>query len=170
MCFYWLHQAVTSCLTECEVAWWEFACPSLRLGLSTWKGQSRIGLCVRNELVPQVDMFKYLSLLHKWGKTDTGFDAVSAVMLMLHPSVVKNFKHESQFVDCWVYLSNSLGSSVIQEGLIMEPILLHIQRRQLTWHLTRMHSGLLIGEVIGLSYQQKAPVQTQEILEWSLLG
>lgn len=59
-------------------------------------------------------------------------------------------------------LTDSFRSSVIREGLRLEPLVLGIQRWQLRWsrHLSRMPPGQ--RGVSGMSYWGEAPGQTQD--------
>uniref|UniRef100_A0A8C6KY55 Reverse transcriptase domain-containing protein n=1 Tax=Nothobranchius furzeri TaxID=105023 RepID=A0A8C6KY55_NOTFU len=150
-------------------------------------------LRVRDEVLPQVEEFKYLGVLFiSEGKLEREIDsrigAASAVMRALYRSVVvkrelsqkeKLSIYRSIYVptltyghELWVVtertrsqieaaeisflhrvaglsLRDRVRSSVIREGLGVDPLLLHIKRRQLRWiwHLVRMPPGRLPGEV-----------------------
>uniref|UniRef100_A0A8C6L8D1 Reverse transcriptase domain-containing protein n=1 Tax=Nothobranchius furzeri TaxID=105023 RepID=A0A8C6L8D1_NOTFU len=150
-------------------------------------------LQVRDEVLPQVEEFKYLGVLFtSEGKLEREIDrrigATSAVMWALYRSVVVNrelsqmaklsiyrsiyvltltYGHEFWVVTertrSWMQaaemsflrrvaglsLRDRVRSSVIREGLGVDPLLLHIERSQLRWlgHLVRMPPGRLPGEV-----------------------
>uniref|UniRef100_A0A8C6Q6L6 Reverse transcriptase domain-containing protein n=1 Tax=Nothobranchius furzeri TaxID=105023 RepID=A0A8C6Q6L6_NOTFU len=150
-------------------------------------------LRVRDEVLPQVEEFKYLGVLFTSdGKLEREIDkqisAASAVMLALYRSVVvkrelsqkaKLSIYRSIYVptltydhELWVVtertrlriqvaemsflrrvaglsLRDRVRSSVILEGLGVDPLLLPIERSQLRWlgHLVRMPPGCLPGEV-----------------------
>uniref|UniRef100_A0A8C6LRX0 Reverse transcriptase domain-containing protein n=1 Tax=Nothobranchius furzeri TaxID=105023 RepID=A0A8C6LRX0_NOTFU len=150
-------------------------------------------LRVRDEVLPQVEEFKYLGVLFmSEGKLEREIDrrigAASAVMRALYRSVVvkrelsqkaKLSIYRSIYVptltyghELWVVtertrsriqaaemsflrrvaglsLRDRVRSSVIQEGLGVDPLVLHIQRSQLRWlgHVVRMPPGRLPGEV-----------------------
>ena len=63
-------------------------------------------------------------------------------------------------------LRDRVRSSVIQEGLGVEPLLLRIERSQMRWlgHLVRMPPGRLPGEVFR-SHWEETPGKTQDTLE-----
>nr|XP_054599772.1 uncharacterized protein LOC129164266 [Nothobranchius furzeri] len=150
-------------------------------------------LRVGDEVLPQVEEFKYLRVLFtSEGKLECEIDrwigAASAVMRVLYRSVmvkrelsqkVKLSIYRSIYVptltyghELWVVtdrmrsriqaaemsflrrvaglsLRDRVRSSVIREGLGVDPLLLHIERSQLRWlgHLVRMPPGRLPGEV-----------------------
>uniref|UniRef100_A0A8C6P7M2 Reverse transcriptase domain-containing protein n=1 Tax=Nothobranchius furzeri TaxID=105023 RepID=A0A8C6P7M2_NOTFU len=150
-------------------------------------------LRVRDEVLPQVEEFKYLGVLFmSEGKLEREIDrrigAASAVMRALYRSVmVKRELSEKAKLSIyrWIYvptltyghelwvvtertrpriqaaeksflrrmaglsLRDRVRSSVIREGLGVDPLLLHIERSQLRWlvHLVKMPPGRLPGEV-----------------------
>ncbi|TWW81679.1 hypothetical protein D4764_01G0014940 [Takifugu flavidus] len=116
-------------------------------------------LRVKEEILPQVEEFKYLGVLfisegrieqeiHRW------IGAVSAVMRTLHRSVVVK-RELSQKAKLSTYqvaglsLRDRVRSSAIREELGVEPLLLRVERSQMRWlgHLVRMSPGYLPGEV-----------------------
>ena len=150
-------------------------------------------LRVGNEILPQVEEFKYLGVLFtSEGRMEREIDgrigAVSAVLPALRRSVVvkKELSQKAKFFIYWsIYvpiltyghelwvvtertrsriqaaemgflrrmsglsLRDRVRSSVIREGLGVEPLLLRIERSQMRWlgHLVRMPPGRLPGEV-----------------------
>uniref|UniRef100_A0A8C6M0A0 Reverse transcriptase domain-containing protein n=1 Tax=Nothobranchius furzeri TaxID=105023 RepID=A0A8C6M0A0_NOTFU len=150
-------------------------------------------LRARDEILPQVEEFKYLGVLFtSEGRLEREIDrrigAASAVMLALYRSVVVKRElsqkamlsiYRSIYVptltyghELWVVtertrlriqaakmsflrrvaglsLRHRVRSSVIGEGLGVDPLLLHIERSQSRWlgHLIRMPPGRLPGEV-----------------------
>uniref|UniRef100_A0A8C6NIQ5 Reverse transcriptase domain-containing protein n=1 Tax=Nothobranchius furzeri TaxID=105023 RepID=A0A8C6NIQ5_NOTFU len=153
-------------------------------------------LRVRDEVLPQVEEFKYLGVLFtSEGKLEREIDgrigAASAVMRALYRSVVvkrelsqkaKLLIYRSIFVptltyghELWVVtertrsqiqaaemsflrrvaglsLRDRVRSSVIQEGLGVDPLLLHIERSQLRWP-----PGCLPGEVFQACLTGRRP-------------
>ena len=177
------------------------ACEAAGMTISTSKSEAMVldrkrvecPLQVGEEVLPQVEEFKYLGVLFTSDGTmereiDRRIGAASAVMRTLHSSVVvkkelsrkaKLSIYRSIFVptltyghELWVVtertrsrvqaaemsflrrvagfsLRDRVRSSVIRQGLGVEPLLLRIERSQLRWlgHLTRMPPGRLPGEV-----------------------
>ncbi|TWW80672.1 hypothetical protein D4764_01G0004870 [Takifugu flavidus] len=116
-------------------------------------------LRVKEEILPQVEEFKYLGVLFTSGgrmerEIDRRIGAASTVMRTLHRSVVVK-RELSRKAKLSIYrvaglsLRDRVRSSDIREGLGVEPLLLHIERSQLGWlgHLARMPSGRLPLEV-----------------------
>ncbi|XP_056896310.1 transmembrane protein 269 isoform X2 [Takifugu flavidus] len=132
-------------------------------------------LRVKEEILPQVEEFKYLGVLFtSEGRMEREIDrrigAASAVMRTLHRSIfvpTLTYGHE-----LWVMtertrsrvqaaemsflrrvaglsLRDRVRSSAIREELGVEPLLLRVERSQMGWlgHLVRMPPGRLPGEV-----------------------
>nr|XP_054604257.1 uncharacterized protein LOC129165341 [Nothobranchius furzeri] len=160
-------------------------------------------LRVRDEVLPQVEEFKYLGVLFtSEGKLEREIDrwigAASAVMRALYRSVVVKrelSQKEKLSIYRWIYvptltyghdlwvvtertrsriqaakmsflrivsglsLRDRVRSSVIREGLGVDPLLLHIERSQLRWleHLVRMPPGSLPGEVFRARPTRRRP-------------
>ncbi|TWW75358.1 hypothetical protein D4764_13G0000200 [Takifugu flavidus] len=126
-------------------------------------------LRVKEEILPQVEEFKYLGVLFtSEGRMEQEIDrrigAASAVMLTLHQSVVvkrelspkaKLSIYQSIFIPTLTY-----GISTIREELGVEPLLLRIERSQMRWlgHLVRMPPGRLPGEVFRACPSSRRPL------------
>ncbi|TWW81741.1 hypothetical protein D4764_01G0015560 [Takifugu flavidus] len=121
-------------------------------------------LRVKEEILPQVEEFKYLGVLFtsegrmEW-EIDRRIGAASAVMRTLHRSVVvkrelsrkaKLSIYRSIFVPTLTYGHELWGEKLCHpEELGVEPLLLRVERSQMGWlgHLVRMPPGRLPGEV-----------------------
>ncbi|TWW77428.1 hypothetical protein D4764_12G0008180 [Takifugu flavidus] len=177
------------------------ACEAAGMKISTSKSEAMVLdrkkveclLRVKEEILPQVEEFKYLGVLFtSEGRMEREIDrrigAASAVMRTLHRSVVvkrelsrkaKLSIYRPIFVptltyghELWVMtertssrvqaakisflrrvaglsLRDRVRSSAIQEELVVEPLLLRVERSQMGWlgHLVRMPPGRLPGEV-----------------------
>ncbi|TWW63622.1 hypothetical protein D4764_03G0006300 [Takifugu flavidus] len=114
-------------------------------------------LRVKEEILPQVEEFKYLGVLFtSEGRMEREIDrrisAASTVMRTLHRSVVVNrFTGRSSFLPSPMVMSfgDRVRSSAIREELGVESLLLRVERSQMGWlgHLVRMPPGRLPGEV-----------------------
>ncbi|TWW75583.1 hypothetical protein D4764_13G0002450 [Takifugu flavidus] len=120
-------------------------------------------LRVKEEILPQVEEFKYLGVLFtSEGRMEQEIDrrisAASAVMRTLHRSVVvkkgeerrsSRFTGRSSFLPSPMVMSfgDRVRSSAIREELGVEPLLIHVERSQMRWlgHLVRMPPGRLPG-------------------------
>ena len=176
-------------------------CEAVGMRISTSKSETMVlsrkrvecPLRVGDEILPQVEEFKYLGVSFTSEGTmereiDRRIGAASAVMRTLYRSVVvkkelsrkaKLSIYRSIYVpaltyghELWVVtertrsriqaaemsflrrvsglsLRDRVRSSVIREGLRVEPLLLRIERSQMRWlgHLVRMPPGRLPGEV-----------------------
>ncbi|TWW70927.1 hypothetical protein D4764_17G0004100 [Takifugu flavidus] len=120
-------------------------------------------LRVGEEVLPQVEEFKYLGILFtSEGRMEREIDrrirAVSAVMRVLNQSVVVK-KELSRKAKLSIYrvaglsLRDRVRSSDIQEGLGVKPLLLHIERR----------GGLVAGPGLGGSSKHKHPAKIGNI-------
>ncbi|TWW81722.1 hypothetical protein D4764_01G0015370 [Takifugu flavidus] len=114
---------------------------------------------VKEEILPQVEEFKYLGVLFtSEGRMEQEIDrrigAAPAAMRTLHRSVVvvvvaKLPIYRSSFLPSPMVMSFGVRSSAIREELTEEPLLLRVERSQMRWlgHLVRMPPGRLPGEV-----------------------
>ncbi|KAK3559081.1 hypothetical protein QTP86_002998 [Hemibagrus guttatus] len=186
-------------------------CEAAGMRVSTSKSEAMVldrkkvacTLQVGDEVLPQVEEFKYLGVLFtSEGRMDREIDrrigAAAAVMRSMYQSVVvkkelsrkaKLSIYQSIYVptltydhELWVMtkrvrsriqaaemsflrrvvgrsLRDRVRSSVTQEELGVEPLLLHIERGQLRWlgHLFRMPPGRLPGEVFRACPTGKRP-------------
>uniref|UniRef100_A0A8C6KZ86 Reverse transcriptase domain-containing protein n=1 Tax=Nothobranchius furzeri TaxID=105023 RepID=A0A8C6KZ86_NOTFU len=187
---------------QLSLEWFAAECEAAGMRITSSKSETMVLirkrveclLWVRDEVLPQVEEFKYLWVLFtSEGKLDQyeinrRIGAASAVMWALYQSVVVNRElsqkaklsiYRSIYVptltyghELWVVtertrsriqaaemsflrrvaglsLRDRVRSSVIREGLGVDPLLLHIERSQLRWlgHLVRMPPGRLPGEV-----------------------
>ncbi|KAL7836057.1 hypothetical protein SRHO_G00284040 [Serrasalmus rhombeus] len=186
-------------------------CDAAGMRISTSKSEAMVltrervesPLWVGDELLPQVEEFKYLGVLFTSDGTrereiDRRIGAGSAVMRALYRSVVvkKELSHKARLSIYWsIYvptltyghelwvmtertrsriqaaemsflrrvaglsLRDRVRSSVIREGLGVEPLLLHVERSQLRWfgHLVRMPPGRLPWEVSQASPLGRRP-------------
>ncbi|TWW59217.1 General transcription factor II-I repeat domain-containing protein 2 [Takifugu flavidus] len=150
------------------------ACEAAGMKISTSKSEAMVLnrkkveclLQVKEELVLQVEEFKYLGVLftsegRMEQEVDRRIGAASAVMQSLHRSVVvKKFTGRSSFLPSPMVMSfgDRVRSSAIREELGVEPLLLCVERSQMRWlgHLVRMPPGRLPGE--------ETPGKTQDIL------
>ncbi|KAL3043760.1 hypothetical protein OYC64_003589 [Pagothenia borchgrevinki] len=123
-------------------------------------------LQVGNESLPQVKEFKYLGVLFSSEGTmerEMGrrIGAAGAVLQSLYRTVVtkRELSQKAKQIQAaemgflrrvaGVSLRDKVRSSVIREGLGVEPLLLRVERSQLKWfgHLVRMPPGRLPREV-----------------------
>ncbi|TWW62414.1 hypothetical protein D4764_04G0010610 [Takifugu flavidus] len=121
-------------------------------------------LRVKEEILPQVEEFKYLGVLFTSGgrmerEIDRRIGAASTVMRTLHRSVVvkrelsrkaKLSIYRSIFVPTLTYGHELWGEKLChREELGVESLLLRVERSQMGWlgHLVRMPPGRLPGEV-----------------------
>uniref|UniRef100_A0A674P165 Reverse transcriptase domain-containing protein n=1 Tax=Takifugu rubripes TaxID=31033 RepID=A0A674P165_TAKRU len=159
------------------------ACEAAGMKISTSKSEAMVLdrkkveclLRVKEEILPQVEEFKYLGVLFtSEGRMEQEIDrrigAASTVMRTLHRSIfvpTLTYGHE-----LWVMtertrsrvqaaemsflrrvaglsLRDRVRSSAIREELGVEPLLLRVERSQMRWlgHLVRMPPGRLPGEV-----------------------
>ncbi|KAI3374045.1 hypothetical protein L3Q82_022600 [Scortum barcoo] len=131
--------------------------------ISTSKSEvrdSRFPLWFGEEVLPQVEEFKYLRILFtSKGKCKKELSrkaklSIYQVNLRFPPSpMVMNFGVAGRS------LRDRVRSSVTREELGVEPLLLHIERSQLRWlgHLFRMPPGRLPREVLpGMSHREEA--------------
>uniref|UniRef100_A0A8C6KHS8 Reverse transcriptase domain-containing protein n=1 Tax=Nothobranchius furzeri TaxID=105023 RepID=A0A8C6KHS8_NOTFU len=186
---------------QLSLEWFGAECEAAGMRISSSKSETMVLiqkrveclLWVRDEVLPQVEEFKYLGVLFtSEGKLEREIDrrigAASVVMRALYQSVVvkrelsqkaKLSIYRSIYVptltygcELWVVnermrlriqatkmsflqrvaglsLRDRVRSSVIREGLGVDPLLLHIERSQLRWlgHLVKMPPGRLPGEV-----------------------
>ncbi|TWW53400.1 hypothetical protein D4764_0262180, partial [Takifugu flavidus] len=157
------------------------ACEAAGMRISTSKSEAMVLdrkkveclLRVKEEILPQVEEFKYLGVLFtSEGRMEQEIDrrigAASTVMRTLHRSVVvkrelsrkaKLSIYRSIFVPTltyghelwgvWALLRDRVRSSAIREELGVESLLLRVERSQMGWlgHLVRMPPGRLPGEV-----------------------
>ncbi|TWW61317.1 hypothetical protein D4764_05G0014070 [Takifugu flavidus] len=155
------------------------ACEAAGMRISTSKSEAMVLnrkkveclLRVKEEILPQVEEFKYLGVLFtSEGRMEREIDrrigAASTVMRALHRSVVvkrelsrkaKLSIYRSIFVPTLTY--DRVRSSAIREELGVESLLLRVERSQMGWlgHLVRMPPGRLPGEVFRACPSGKRP-------------
>ncbi|TWW60957.1 hypothetical protein D4764_05G0010470 [Takifugu flavidus] len=153
-------------------------------------------LRVKEEILPQVEEFKYLGVLFKSEERmeqeiDRRIGAASAVMRTLHQLIfipTLTYGHE-----LWVMtegtrsrvqaaemsflrrvtglsLRDRVKSSAIREELGVEPLLLRVERSQMRWlgHLVSMPPGCLPGEVFrACPWEDPGHVGETMSLNWS---
>uniref|UniRef100_A0A8C6KZX9 Reverse transcriptase domain-containing protein n=1 Tax=Nothobranchius furzeri TaxID=105023 RepID=A0A8C6KZX9_NOTFU len=166
---------------ECEAAGMRISSSKSETMVLIWKRIECL-LQVGDEVLPQVEEFKYLGVLFtSEGKLereiDRRIDPASAVRELSQKAKLSVYR--SIYVptltyghELWVVIERTrsqkqaaemsflrrvtglsfrdrVRSSVIREGLGVDPLLLHVERIQLRWlgHLVRMLPGCLPGEV-----------------------
>ncbi|TWW77456.1 Transposon TX1 uncharacterized 149 kDa protein ORF 2 [Takifugu flavidus] len=150
-----LQRSLDRFAAACEAAGMRISTSKSEAMVLNWKKVECL-LQVKEEILPQVEEFKYLGVLFtSEGRMEREIDrqigAASAVMRILHRSVdlpvdLRSYPH------LWLaglYLRDRVRSSAIREELGVEPLLLHLERSQMRWlgHLVRMAPGRLPGEV-----------------------
>lgn len=98
------------------------------------------------------------------GEGDRQMNHITALLCCRKERTLCKREADSLLVNLWLYLRERVKSPVMEEGLRVEPLLLLIERIQLRWfrHLTKMPPG---WGVLGSSYRNEAPGQTQGMLE-----
>ncbi|TWW62770.1 hypothetical protein D4764_04G0014170 [Takifugu flavidus] len=132
--------------------------------ISTSKSEAMVLNRKKEEILPQVEEFKYLGVLFMSDERmeqeiDRRIGAASAVMVRSGEEI-----YRSIFVPTLTYgwLGSPLErmrSSAIQEELGVEPLLLRVERSQMRWlgHLVRMPPGRLPGEETPGKTQDTCP-------------
>ncbi|TWW59137.1 hypothetical protein D4764_06G0006670 [Takifugu flavidus] len=161
----WCLLASSACDLQLSLDQFAAACEAAGMKISTSKSESMVLngknveclLRVKEEILPQVEEFKYLGVLftsegRMEQEVDRRIGAASAVMQTLHRSVVvKRLTCRSSFLPSPMVMSfgDRVRSSAIRKELGVEPLLLRVERSQMRWlgHLGRMPPGRLPGEV-----------------------
>ncbi|TWW69209.1 hypothetical protein D4764_18G0000150 [Takifugu flavidus] len=149
---------------QLSLDWFAAACEAAGMKISTSKSEAMVLnrkkveclLRVKEEILPQVEEFKYLGVLFtSEGRMEQEIDrrigAASAVMRTLHRSVVvkRELSRKAKPSPMVMSFRDRVRSSAIREELGVEPLLLRVERSQMRWlgHLVRMPPGRLPGEV-----------------------